>query len=139
MVVSFSVNLLAVLVAAIANFIIGMIWYGPLFGKAWIKMMGWTPKQIAEAKKKGMAKPAAVGFISGLVMSFVLANIIKFSGAVSLVEGLAMGFLVWIGFVAAIMLGSVLWEGRDVKLYILNVLCYLVSFLVMSAIFILWI
>ena len=138
MVVSFIVNLLAVLVAAVANFIIGMLWYGPLFGKYWIKMMGWTTKQC-EAKKKEMAKPAIVGFISGLVMSFVLANIIKFSGAVTLLEGLGIGFLAWIGFVAAIMLGSVLWEGRDVKLYILNVLCYLVSFLVMSAIFVLWI
>ncbi|MBI4895479.1 MAG: DUF1761 domain-containing protein [Candidatus Aenigmarchaeota archaeon] len=137
MVVSFSVNLLAVLVAAIASFIIGFLWYGPLFGKSWIKMMGWTPKQTAEARKKGMAKSAVVGFISGLVISFVLANIIKFSGALSLIEGLAIGFLVWIGFVAAIMLGSVLWEGRDIKLYVLNVSCYLVSFLVMSAIFIL--
>ncbi len=137
MVVSFSVNLLAVLVAAIANFIIGFLWYGPLFGKSWIKTMGWTPKQVTEAKKKGMAKSCVAGFISGLVMSFVLANIIKFSGALSLIEGLAIGFLVWIGFIAAIMLSSVLWEGRDIKLYVLNVTSYLVSFLVMSAIFVL--
>ncbi len=134
MVVLFDVNLLAILVAAIANFILGMLWYGPVFGKAWIKMMGWTPKQIAAARKKGMARSAIAGFISGLVTSFVLAAVLGFAQVTSLIEGLGIAFLLWIGFIATIMLGSVLWEGRDIKLYVLNVLYYLVSFLVMSAV-----
>lgn len=37
------INYLAVIVAAAASMIIGMIWYGPLFGKTWRSLMGFTP------------------------------------------------------------------------------------------------
>jgi len=37
------VNYLAVFIATIASFVFGWLWYGPLFGKAWMRMMGYTP------------------------------------------------------------------------------------------------
>lgn len=35
-----NINFTAVLVAVVANFILGFLWYTPLFGKAWVKEMG---------------------------------------------------------------------------------------------------
>ena len=50
------INFAAVLVAAIVGFIIGILWYGPLFGKSWMRLMGMTDKQLKEARQKGMGK-----------------------------------------------------------------------------------
>jgi hypothetical protein len=33
-----SVNFLAILAAAVANLLLGFLWYGPLFGKPWMKL-----------------------------------------------------------------------------------------------------
>ena len=51
------INIIAVLAAVVANFILGFIWYTPLFGKAWGKEMGYDPNMKPEksAMFKGMA------------------------------------------------------------------------------------
>lgn len=41
-----NINLLAVLVATLSTFLVGWIWYGPLFGKAWINAVGFIQKKI---------------------------------------------------------------------------------------------
>lgn len=44
----------AVLGAAIASMILGFLWYGPLFGNAWMRLSGMTEADKAAAQKKGM-------------------------------------------------------------------------------------
>lgn len=128
------VSYTAVVVAAVVSFIIGFLWYSPLlFGKMWMRLMGLTEQKMKEAKK-GMAKTMAFGFIATLVMSYVMAHIIGFSGAATATEGAMGGFWVWLGFVATIMLGSVLWESRPFSLYLINSLHYLVVLVVMGVI-----
>jgi len=133
------VSYIGVLVAAVVSFAIGMAWYSPLlFGKAWMKLMGFTEGKVKE-KKKGMGKTMAAGFAAVLVMSYVMAYIVGFSQAASVTEGAEAGFWVWLGFVATVMINSVLWEGKPVKLYALNVAHYLVVLLVMGAILAVWV
>lgn len=134
-----SINYLAVLVAAIASMVIGGVWYSPMvFGKLWMKLSGLDEKALEEGKKKGMAKMYAVAFLGTLVMSYVLAHFVDYAGATDLVSGLQLGFWVWLGFIATVLLGSVLWEGKSVKLYLLNNAHYVVSLLVMSVILAMW-
>lgn len=131
------VNYLAVFVSAIVSMIIGSIWYGPLFGKQWMSLMGFTQKDIEKAKKKGMGKLYFAGFVSALVMAFVLAHFVGVF-ATTVMEGIQTAFWIWIGFFATVMLGSVLWEGKSVKLYILNVAYYIVNLIIISTILVLW-
>ncbi len=56
------------------------------------------------------------------------------SQATTAMEGMMVGFWAWLGFVATIMLGKVIWEMTPVKLYGINVAYYLVSLLLMGAI-----
>ena len=128
-----SVNLLAVVVAAIASMVIGMLWYGPIFGKQWIAHMGIKTKDMA-SMKKGAGKKSAQGFISTLVMSYVLAHFIAFTQAATIAEGAVIGFWLWLGFVATVTAGSVIWERRSKDLYFLNNAYQLVSLAVMGAI-----
>ncbi len=128
------VSYIGVLVAAVVSFAIGMAWYSPLlFGKAWMKLMGFTEGKVKE-KKKGMGKTMAAGFAAVLVMSYVMAYIVGFSQAASVTEGAEAGFWVWLGFVATVMLGQVLWEGKPFKLYLINSLHYLVALVAMGII-----
>ena len=133
------VNYLAILVATVASFILGMLWYSPLmFGNIWLKLMGFSPAKIKAGKKKGMGKVMFFAFLGTLVSSYILAQFLKIANAVTIKDGLQVGFLIWLGFTATTMLGSVLWEGKPVKLYLINAAHGLTSLLVASAILISW-
>lgn len=125
------VNLVAVLVASIVAMIVGFIWYGPLFGKTWAKLM---KIDMSKGKKKGMAKGMVAMFIAVIITNCVLSQVLAFAGAATISDALMVGFWVWLGFYATTLIGTVLWEGRPVKLYSLNVLHYLVTLLISSAI-----
>ena len=139
------VNYLAVLAGAVSNMVLGFLWYGPLFGKQWMALMGFTPERIAEAKAgegKGMGKSYFLAFVGALVMAFVLSHTLVFAQSYMNVEGissgLSSGFWMWLGFVAPITLGSVLWEGKSWKLWILTNSYYLLTLLVMGTILAVW-
>jgi hypothetical protein len=133
------VNYLAILVAAVVSFVIGMLWYSPiLFGNAWMKASGITKKDIEKSKKKGMGKQMITAFISSLVMAYVLAIFVKLSSAASFIHGVKVGFWLWLGFVATIALGSILWEGKPFKYYLINVSYWLVNVAIMAGILAVW-
>jgi len=44
-----SINLLPVIVAAVINMALGMLWYSPfVLGRLWIKSMGKTPEEFQQ-------------------------------------------------------------------------------------------
>jgi len=136
------INYLAVLVAAIAQMVLGFLWYGPFFGKPWTAMMKITPEQMAEARAKGMGKSYAIMIVGALLMSWILAHAIIFASAYLMfygaMAGITIGFLNWLGFVAPVTVGSVLWEGKPWKLWFLNAGYYLVGLCLMGAILAVW-
>lgn len=76
-------------------------------------------------------------FIALLIMNLVLAHMLAYMQAKTAIEALMDGFWVWLGFIATVMFGGVLWEGTKTKLYTINVLHYLVILLV-SSVIIVW-
>src|SRR5436309_10328762 len=95
------VNYWAVLVAGVANFIIGGLWYSKaLFAKKWIALMGKTEEEM-----KAAAKPSPLlfvqAFICGLIVAWTLAVILNHFAPVSPLRGACVGILCWIGFTAA--------------------------------------
>ncbi len=89
------VNFLAVLVAGIAYFMIGGLWYSVLFGKAWLTAIGKTEEEV---RNEGGAPVAyVVSFIGSLISAYFLA---VFMSGTTLQAGLGIGFFVWMGFVA---------------------------------------
>ncbi len=47
------VNKIAVLVAALATFILGAFWYSPLlFARQWMQAQGYTPEKLEQMKKR---------------------------------------------------------------------------------------
>ncbi len=128
-------NWLAVIIAAVAQMALGFIWYGSLFGKTWMAMMGINQQTMS---REGMGKTYALQFVGSLVTAAVLAKLIGAMGATSVGAGVATGFWVWLGFVATVTLGSVLYERRSFNLYALNNGYQLVSLAVMGAVLAVW-
>lgn len=137
---SVEINYLAVLAAGVASMILGAIWYSPkVFGTLWMRLSGLTTEQLNAAKQKGMAKSYAIAFIGSLVMAYVLAHFADYAQATTFSGALQLGFWTWLGFMATKSLGSVLWENRPVKLYVLNNAYDLVNLVVMAVILVLWV
>jgi len=116
----YTANYIGVLVAALGSFFIGFMWFGPLFGKIWIKLMGFTDAQMEEGKKKGMMKPMALSIISSLVTAFIYFSLADALLVTDFSETITLGFWIWVGFTLPIFLNTVLWEGRSWKLFWLS-------------------
>jgi len=133
------VNYLAVLVAGLAAMILGAFWYSPvIFGKAWMKLSG-MKMPSKKPDKKMMTKSYILGLLSQLVKAYVLAYMMELLGLVTINGGLMTAFLAWLGFIATISLGSVLWEGKSWGLWFLNNTYNLVALLLMGLILGAWI
>jgi len=125
----YGINLLAVFLAALASMIIGAFWYSQMaFGKSWMKLSGFSEKDMKKSKQKGMAKSYFIAFVGSLLMAYVLAI---FVANLSLQEAMQTGFWIWLGFIAVASLGTVLWECKSWGLYLINTVYYLVSMEVM--------
>jgi fluoride ion exporter CrcB/FEX len=135
------INLLAVLVAAIATMVVGFLWYSPLlFAKPWMREMGYDPNDKAKMEEmKKSAGPAYGGsFLASLVSAFILALFLHWVRAESLHSGLMVGFHVWLGFVATVQFTSALFTKQSMKLLSINTCYQLVCYLAMAAILACW-
>lgn len=132
-------NYWAIIVASISNMILGMIWYNPsVFGSAWMRMSGIKMPSKEEMKNMNMSGYYFAAFIGALVTGTILAHFISWTGAASIVDGLVLSSIIWVGFIATSLLAGVLWEGKPIALYFLNSLYYLVAYAIMSVILVLW-
>ena len=129
-----NVNVVAVILSAVASMILGSIWYSPkVFGAMWMKLEGITQKD-AEAAKKEMPKMYGGMFVASLVMAYVLSRFVSMDMTASLSGGVMVGFWVWLGFVATSILTAQLASGKPMKLFYIQSGYYLVTLLVMGAI-----
>ena len=137
MVLGVSVNLLAVLVVSVITMIIGSLWYGPLFGKPWMKMMGFTKASIKKMKMSP-ATAMMLGFVGTLLTNFVLGVIVGLAGAVTLGQGAMVGFWVWLGIAMPLHAGVFLWDNKPFNLFFLNTIQYLVAIVIAASILAVW-
>ncbi len=130
------VNYLAVVVAAIVNYVIATIWYAAIFGKAWQKLTG-----ITEMKPAPMN--IVLSLIGSLVLSFVLCHSIAFGNAYTNMSGigggLMGGFFGWLGYIAPVTLTTKLYEKKPWGLWLLDNAFWLISLLVMGMILSSWV
>lgn len=135
------VNLAAVLTATVAAFVLGMLWYGPVFGGYWKKLMGFSDADMKAMKLSPMAA-MVVMLVLSFLLNYVLAHGIAFGNiatGMSGVEGGMVGaFWYWLGFGLTFTAGPFLWENKSWKLWAFNAVYYLISFEVAGAILGAW-
>lgn len=140
-----SVNWLAILLAVVVSMILGSLWYGPFFGKAWMKGMGWDPnnKEAMDKMKKSMGG----SYFQMLVLSFVMFYVfdvvlgafrVAMPGAGRVMLGLTGGFFTWLGYIVPVKYGDKLWGGKKLGYLCIDLGYYLVLLLIAGVILTHW-
>jgi len=133
------INLVAVLVATVANFILGFVWYTPLFGKAWAKEMGF------DTNFKPAKGEIARGMIFMVIGNFLMAYVFAHNNAAwSYVPGVKemspittimnATLFTWLGFYMPVDLSAVAWERKSWKLFGINTVYHFLMLFVAAAI-----
>jgi hypothetical protein len=89
-------NLLAILIAAAAGFLVGGVWYGPLFGKAWMTENGFTEEELRGAN---MFKIYGLTFAFSVLSAVFLGHLLAFfdtnaQSTMMISIGVALGYIV---------------------------------------------
>ena len=89
-------NLLAILVAAAAGFLVGGLWYGPLFGKVWMTENNFTEEELRGAN---MLKIYGLTFAFSVLSALFLGHLLAFFDAnarstMMISVGIALGYIV---------------------------------------------
>ena len=127
------ISWLATLVATVLAFALGGLWYGPLFGKAWMAEHGFTEQQLAKdfnpAKTYGLT--AVLAALSAIVFGIFLAML----GAHSALFAAGFGFSAGLFWVAASIGTNYLFERSSLKLFLINGGYHVVRFSLMGSAF----
>lgn len=125
-------NGLAVLGAALSGFLIGGLWYGPVFGKAWQTESGLSDEAM---KNASMVQIFGLTFILNLVSSFILGHVMATYGHPGLHVSAMIGFGVGLGFVATSIGVNYLFARKSLKLFLIDGGYWTVVYTVMGAVF----
>jgi hypothetical protein len=124
-----AINWIAVVVAAAATFVLGGLWYGPLFGRRWMEVSGMTEEQVAAGNA---ARTFSISFVLQFVAAAVLAMFI--GPEAGFVFGLAAGGAVGLFWVAGAFGVVYLFEQRPLGHWAVNAGYQIVGYLLMGGI-----
>ena len=134
------INLTAVIVAVVANFIFGFVWFTFLFRNAWAREMGFDVNEQPE--RSAMIKGMILNLIGNFLLAWVLAHNIAVwdpqswglppSDLSPIASAGMAAFFTWLGFYVPIFLGTVAWEKRSWKLFGINSSYHLLALLIVA-------
>lgn len=104
----------AILGLTLFSIVLGIIWYGPLFGKKFSWANEWLDFNALSKEDQDKAKKEAMPYywfqmIVSLVQIFILAY---FVDMLPTMPSIKLAFLLWLGFVMPIMAGNVIWSMK---------------------------
>jgi hypothetical protein len=139
------INYAAIAAAVVASFVFGWLWYGPLFGKTWARLMGM--RMDAKPDSKFVLRGMALMILGTFLTAYVLAHSTNVwrpsvwalgADAPPYVYGFFSGFFTWLGFYVPMLLGSVAWEGKTWKLFGLNAAYHFLNLQLIAMILAYW-
>jgi phosphatidylglycerophosphate synthase len=104
---------IAVLLASVAAYLFGWLWYSEvLFGKTWMRILGKTKKNSAEAKSE-MTRVMAYGFLVTVVTAYGIAVFLALLDPKSILEALQIGILLCFSFVVTTKFTELIYESNE--------------------------
>lgn len=133
-----NINYVSVIAAVVANMVLGMLWYGPIFGKQWMEAVGLSKKELNKMKKKGMAPAMTGSFIASAITAYVLALLLNKLSITSIAGGISVALTLGLGFIATTNVLRVLYEKSSWKLYSINTAYNMLGPVLMAIILVAW-
>lgn len=126
------VNLVTVLVAAVAAFVLAAAYYMTLGGQ--------LAEQSEVTAAAGSMPPwkVAVELTRGLLVAVVVAGLASAAGIDRWTGGLLLGLALWIGFPIVLWIGAVIHEGTSWKLAAIHAGDWMVKLLAVALIVSIW-
>ena len=132
-----TVNWLSILVAAVAAWLFGGVYYTSL-SKHWLAAQDKTLEQCKaeQASKTGLAKaaPFILVFAGEIIIAWALYGILAHMSAFTLRGGVISALLVWFGFVVTTMTANNAFGGRKPMLTVIDGVAWLGAFVIIGAI-----
>ncbi len=129
----FGINFLAVVVAALAAFVVSAAWY-IVFGKELAKVSA----AFAQGMQKRQPWKMLVVMVQSFIVALVLAYFLGLIGNVDWLGAVMVGVLLWIGLAAMQWVGSILWEKVPVKMAAIHAGDWLVKLVLIAVIVGVW-
>jgi len=125
-------NFLAILIAAVAAFAWGAIYYTSL-SKQWLAAVGMTREQLGQ---KRSPVPFVISFVALVVMAWVLAGTVGHlgPGQVTLKNGIISALFLWLGFVVTTVFVNNAYPGRKYSLSVIDSIHWLGVLVIQGAI-----
>jgi hypothetical protein len=130
------INWLATLVATIAYFFLGAIWYSALFRKPWMKAVGVNMND--PGARTGLAGIMIASFITILITTIGLSFFITRIGSGGWMTGCKVGLVAGVCFSAATICNSYLYEKRPIALSAINSLYNIFGCVIAGIIIAIW-
>lgn len=99
------INYVLILGLGVISMVLGGLWYGPLFGKAWMRL-----QKIDEQATPNMIPLYVLQFVSTLLMVFVVYVFTK--PAVDVMHEAHSALWLWGGIVVPILISATIWTNR---------------------------
>ena len=131
---AFHANLLAVVVAAILQWLIGWLWYGVIFSKSYRALVG-APENQRKSNPGGVM---ALIFITNLILAFALAQIVLLAGVSTVTMGMFVGVVCALGFIVPPLLAQHVSEGKPFKLFGINSIYWLIALGLSGSLLAIW-
>lgn len=128
-------NYAAIVVSAVAYWLLGALWFGVLFGQRWMALEGMS---AAQARSTNPVLPYTITFVLNLLIAFVLAQLCLWRNANTAARGAAIGVLLWIGIVGPLSVTTYMYEMRPKELFAINEFFSLVGLCLMGVILGAW-
>jgi hypothetical protein len=132
------INYFAVVVAGLVYWLFGSLWFTAFFGKTWSKEIEKHGIKIKKPTKSVMNKKFIQTFLLNVLTAFGLALLIKALGITCICQGFMLGLIAGICFSTATMSVGYIWEGRSVRLALIDIGYPLIGIIISSVILTAW-
>jgi len=107
------------IIAAVAQWLAGALWYGVIFKKSWRNLVGFSDGE----KPKNRIFAMIAAFVACLLLSYVLAQAMSLVGPKDFINGSKFAIFCWLGFMAPLLVAQHVFENRRANLLAINA-CY---------------
>jgi hypothetical protein len=131
-----SPKMLAVLVAAVLHWLLGAAWFTTL-KQQWLAGLGRTSEQMMATGQPAWL-PHVVTLIANFAMAYVIGWVILATGPQTLVRGLQIAAVLWVGVAASVFATEFVFEVRSLEFFCVAAGYPLIGMLIMGTVLGAW-
>jgi hypothetical protein len=126
------ISWLAVILSALMTFLVGGLWYGPLFLKVWQKEAGITDEDM---KRRHPAKVFGGAFLLNVFAAYILGHVLATYGNPPAKVDIMIAFGVALGFIVTAFGVNYLFASKSMKLFAIDAGYWIITYSLMGVIF----